>query len=318
MILPTASVHTLGVAPLVLALVAVLAYMVAAWPVVAAPTPDAARQATQGGQGNLGAARRFLGSPSRLPAPALVAGWLLHAALLALDIGGWGRGEPGARLGFGPVLSLTVWLVLGVHEIESRFVPLPGVRRVLAINGAAVVLVAWAFPGEVRAATTAWAPVHWLLGVGSYALFGAAVLHAWMLDSAERQLRLRKAGGSGAFGLQPGGGPGAVSGMAPGPMGMPLLRLERLTFRFVEAGFVVLTLALVLGVATAQQWRWDHKTVFSLLGWTVFAGLLIGRQVRGWRGRRATRWLYAGAVLLLLAYVGSRFVFEVLVGRPAV
>ncbi|MBP7666364.1 MAG: cytochrome c biogenesis protein CcsA [Burkholderiaceae bacterium] len=281
MILPIAPVQTLGVAPLVLALMAVLAYAVAAWPTR---------------------------SPSRLPAPALVAGWLLHAVLLGLDIGGWGRGEPGARLGFGPVLSLTVWLVLAVHEIESRFMPLPGVRRVLAINGAAVVLVAWAFPGEVRAAASVWAPVHWLLGVASYALFGAAVLHAWMLDSAERQLRLRKAGASGAFGLAP-------AGMPAGPMGMPLLRLERLTFRFVEAGFVVLTGALLLGVATAAQWRWDHKTVFSLLGWTVFAALLLGRQWRGWRGRRATRWLYAGAVLLLLAYVGSRFVFEVLVPR---
>ena len=144
--------------------------------------------------------------------------------------------------------------------------------------------------------------------MASYALFGAAVLHAWMLDSAERQLRLRKAGASGAFGLAP-------AGMPAGPMGMPLLRLERLTFRFVEAGFVVLTGALLLGVATAAQWRWDHKTVFSLLGWTVFAALLLGRQWRGWRGRRATRWLYAGAVLLLLAYVGSRFVFEVLVPR---
>ena len=100
-------------------------------------------------------------------------------------------------------------------------------------------------------------------------------------------------------------------------MGMPLLRLERVTFRFVEAGFVVLTLALVLGVATTEHWRWDHKTVFSLMGWAVFAALLLGRQWRGWRGRRATRWLYAGALLLLLAYVGSRFVFEVLGARPA-
>ena len=282
MILPTVPVTSLGLAPLGLALLSVLAYMVAAWPTR---------------------------SPSRLPAPALVAGWLLHAVLLVLDIGGWGRGEPGARLGFGPVLSLTVWLVLAVHEVESRFVPLPGVRRVLAISGAAVVLLAWAFPGEVRASANAWGPVHWLLGVGSYALFGAAVLHAWMLDSAERQLRLRSTG-SGAFGLAP-------AGTAPGPMGMPLLRLERLTFRFVEAGFVVLTLALLLGVATMPQWRWDHKTVFSLLGWTVFAALLAGRQWRGWRGRHATRWLYVGVVLLLLAYVGSRFVFEVLVPRFA-
>jgi len=273
MILSFAPIETLGTAPLVLALVAVLAYGVAAWPAQGA---------------------------SRLPAPALVAGWVLHALLLMLDIGGWGRGEPGARLGFGPVLSLTVWLVLGVHEIESRFVPVPGVRRMLAVSGAFVVLVAWAFPGEVRPASSPLAPVHWVLGVASYALFGAAVLHATMLDSAERKLRLRD---------------GGAAVPAAGPMGMPLLRLERLTFRFVEIGFVVLTLALLLGVVTTAQWRWDHKTVFSLLGWAVFAGLLAGRQWQGWRGRRATRWLYVGAALLLLAYVGSRFVFEVLLTR---
>ena len=281
MILPFAPVATLGAAPLVVALLATLAYGMAALPSA---------------------------SPSRLPVPALVAGWLLHAVLLALDIGGWGRGEPGARLGFGPVLSLTVWLILAVHEVESRFVPLPGVRRVLAINGALVVLVAWAFPGEVRPALNAWAPVHWVLGVASYALLGAAVLHATMLDAAERQMRA----GAGAGALAAGAAAGRPQ---RGPMGLPLLRLERLTFRFVEIGFVVLTLALLLGVLTAAHWRWDHKTVFSLLGWSVFAALLIGRQVRGWRGRKATRWLYAGAVLLLLAYVGSRFVFEVLLGR---
>ena len=197
------------------------------------------------------------------------------------------------------VVSLTVWLVLAVHTADSRLVPQPGVRRVLALLGAAAVLLAWAFPGEARSATgSPWAPLHWVLGVGSYGLFGAAVLHATMLDAAETRMRQHAGGPQRAF-------------------GMPLLQLERLTFRFVEAGFVVLTGALLLGVATAAQWRWDHKTVFSLLGWTVFAALLLGRQWRGWRGRRATRWLYAGAVLLLLAYVGSRFVFEVLVARSA-
>jgi ABC-type uncharacterized transport system permease subunit len=283
MILSFAPVANLGAAPLVLALLAMAAYGVAALPASA---------------------------QSRLPAPTLVAGWLLHGLLLVLDVGGWGRDEPGARLGFGPVLSLTVWLVLAVHEVESRFVPLAGVRRVLAINGAAVVLLAWAFPGEVRPAANAWMPLHWVLGVASYALLGAAVLHATMLDATERRLRQRSLGG-------PAASPAAAApAPAPGPMGMPLLRLERLTFRFVEAGFVVLTLALVLGVATSAQWRWDHKTVFSLLGWAVFAALLAGRRWQGWRGRRATRWLYVGAALLLLGYVGSRFVFEVVLGRP--
>ena len=36
----------------------------------------------------------------------------------------------------------------------------------------------------------------------------------------------------------------------------------------------------------------------------------------GWRGRYATRWVYAGAALLLLGYVGSRFVLEVVLHRP--
>ena len=60
---------------------------------------------------------------------------------------------------------------------------------------------------------------------------------------------------------------------------------------------------------------WDHKTVFSVLAWLVFAVLLAGRARFGWRGRQATRWLYTGTALLLLAYVGSRFVLEVVLHR---
>ncbi len=236
----------------------------------------------------------------RFAAAALVGAWVLHGVLLVIDIFGVGVPEPGARLGFAPVLSMTVWLVIAVYTVESRLVPLPAVRQGLAVAGLLAVLVCAVFPGELRPITNPLAPVHFALGVGAYGLFGAAVLHAWMLDAAERRLR----GGAQAGGAQAG-------------RGMPLLQLERVTFRFVEAGFVVLTATLVLGLATTVHWRWsDHKAVFSLLAWGVFAGLLAGRRLRGWRGRRATRWLYVGAVLLLLAYVGSRFVLEVLLGRP--
>ncbi|HEU5294134.1 MAG TPA: cytochrome c biogenesis protein CcsA [Burkholderiaceae bacterium] len=250
-----------------LAIAALVAYGVAAWP---------------------------RGESSRIDTIALAVGWVFHGVALAVDIAGAGRG---ARLGFAPVLSVTVWVVLLVHAIESRMLPLPAVRRALALAGCVAVALAWVFPGGVRlTSTSSWEPLHIILALGSYGLFGVAVLHAWMLDSAERRMRNRA------------GSDGTV-------LGLPLLRLERLTFGFVEAGFVVLTLALVLGVLTATRWRWDHKTVFSLLGWAVFAGLLTGRMLRGWRGRQATRWLYSGAALLLLAYVGSRFVLEVVLGR---
>jgi len=52
-----------------------------------------------------------------------------------------------------------------------------------------------------------------------------------------------------------------------------------------------------------------------VLAWMTFAVLLVGRARFGWRGRKAVRVLYAGAGLLLLAYVGSRFVLEVIIGR---
>ena len=55
----------------------------------------------------------------------------------------------------------------------------------------------------------------------------------------------------------------------------------------------------------------------TLLAWLTFATLLLGRARFGWRGRNAVRVLYAGAALLLLAYVGSRFVLEVVLGRSA-
>lgn len=240
-------------------------------------------------------------SRARLATAGFFAGWLAHALTLVVDIAGIGEPGGGARFGFAPVLSLTLWLVLAVHAVESRFVPLAGVRRALALGGMAAVCLVLFFPGQARVhAGSAWQPLHWILGIASYGLFGAAVLHATLLDSAERQMRQKSAA--------PGSG---------GPLGLPLLRLERLTFRFVEAGFLVLSAALVLGVGTTVQWRWDHKTVFSLLGWATFAALIAGRHLSGWRGRRATRWLYAGAALLLLGYIGSRFVLEVVLQRGA-
>ncbi|MEO7056231.1 MAG: cytochrome c biogenesis protein CcsA [Caldimonas sp.] len=232
---------------------------------------------------------------------ALLVGWIAQGVSIVIDIAGIGSSIPGARFGFAPALSITLWLVLGVYEVENRFVPLPGVRRALATCGMVVVVLAWLFPGQVHAqAVSVWAPLHWLLGIASYGLFGVAVLHALLLNRAEQQMR-----------------PTTQARLSPAK-GPPLLRLERLTFGFVTAGFVLLSAAILLGAWFADPWRWDHKSVFSILGWIVFAGLLAGRRAFGWRGPKATRGVYAGAVLLLLAYVGSRFVLEVVLNRPPV
>ena len=233
---------------------------------------------------------------------SMIVAWLLHGASIAMEVFEPGQG---ARFGFAPALSVTLWLVVAAHAIEKLSNALLGARRIVCVLAIATIALALIWPGEARAADSAWAPLHWLLGLVSYGLVGAAVVHARMLDRAERKLREPQSG------VAHRGGPAAS-------LGLPLMTLERLTFRFVDAGFLVLTLALVLGACFALRgtgWRWDHKTVFSLLGWVVMAHLVAGRHVRGWRGPRATRWIYVSAILLLLAYVGSRFVFEVLLGR---
>ncbi|MFY7867810.1 cytochrome C assembly family protein [Roseateles sp.] len=234
-----------------------------------------------------------------------------HLLALVVDISGLGLAQAGARFGFAPALSMTAWLILAVYLVESRLLPLPAARRVLSLLAAVSVAAAWMFPGESRPlAASPWAPLHWVLGLASYGLFGVAVLHAAMLSRAERMLRSRS-GSSSLGGL---GGAGSLSSW--GGQAMPLLRLERLTFQFIAAGVAVLSLALLLGWWFTPHWRWDHKNLLAVLGWLVLAGLLTGRQVFGWRGRRATRWLYFGALLLLLSYAGSRFVLEVVLQRP--
>ncbi len=233
------------------------------------------------------------------PIWALVVAWAIHGALLAF---GAGLLTNRPVLGFGPALSFTCWLALAVCAPEVRRYPQLPLAPWLAVAAGVGLVVAWAFAGSpLHAPGSMWLAVHGLLGLASYGLFAAAVVHAVLLRRAEKQLRQHTA--------------------APA-LGVPLLTLERLTFRFVAAGFCVLTASLAVG-AVYGQWfdnnlarlRVDHKTVFSVLAWLTFAALLWGRWRLGWRGARATRMLFGGAVLLLLAYVGSRFVLEVLLHR---
>ncbi|MGG6548791.1 UNVERIFIED_CONTAM: hypothetical protein NY100_25595, partial [Prevotella sp. 15_C9] len=77
--------------------------------------------------------------------PPLALAWAAQFIALLVDISGYGTAVPGARFGFAPALSMTTWLVLTVYLVESRFLPLHSVRRVLAWLAALAVLLAWGF-----------------------------------------------------------------------------------------------------------------------------------------------------------------------------
>jgi ABC-type uncharacterized transport system permease subunit len=207
------------------------------------------------------------------------------------------------NLGFGNALALVAWLATLIAWVTSLARPQAGLLAMLlpaAAVCAAVPLVLPA-PHGIGGAEKPIAALHVAIALIGYAMFVVAVLQAVVLLSLEKRLH------HGALGSLPAGTP-------------PLLTLERLVFQLTAGAFVMLTLTLASGIVFTEALfdkplRFNHKTVFSILAWFVFAALLYGRYRWGWRGRTALRWLLAGSAMLLLAYLGSKFVLEVLLGR---
>ena len=91
-------------------------------------------------------------------------------------------------------------------------------------------------------------------------------------------------------------------------------------FNVIGIGFCLLTIAVFSGIFFSQSLFgrpliFDHKTVFSLISWVMFGSLLYAHWKVGLRGAEASKWVLGSFSVLLLAYVGSRFVLEVILQR---
>ncbi|HEX7060443.1 MAG TPA: cytochrome c biogenesis protein CcsA [Woeseiaceae bacterium] len=98
----------------------------------------------------------------------------------------------------------------------------------------------------------------------------------------------------------------------------PLEMTEKLLYGIAAAGFVTLLLAVFSGFLFVDDLfaqHLVHKTTLSLLALVLFGVLLAGRWLAGWRGRRAVLLYLWGFTILCLAYFGSRFVLEQILGR---
>lgn len=226
--------------------------------------------------------------------PLLLHSWLLYRTVLP---------EDGIYLGVGASLSAIVWMTVLIYWIGSFFYPLQGLQ-VFILGYAAVLVLAPALLPAVRPlphTELAAFRVHLLLSLAAFSLLTIASLQALMMAAMERRLH----GGSLPRYLQ----------SLP-----PLLTLERLLFRIIGAGFLLLTLTLASGMLFSEEifdrpLQFTHKVIFGILAWVIFAALLAGRQIYGWRGRVALRWTLAGFLALVLAYIGSKFVLEIVLRR---
>lgn len=247
-------------------------------------------------------------SQRRLVATGALLAWLAHAAALYVEAF---PGHDAIRLGFATVLSATLWISVAAWWLENRNLSLDGLR-VLVLPCAAVACALPAlFPGTVidlagKSPLFSW---HIAVAVLAYSTLTIAAFHAVLMALQESRLHQRGAPGKN------GGWFNAAIERLPA-----LLTMEKLLFRLIGFGFALLTLTVLSGTVFSEQlfgvaFRWDHKTVFTLLSWLLFGALLAGRRMRGWRGRTALSFTLSGFATLFLAYVGSRFVLEVVLHR---
>ena len=211
--------------------------------------------------------------------------------------------DVGMRFSFSFALSLMMWLAVLIYWLESFMARMEGMQpMVLPLAGLCAILPVF-FPNVhvVANAQATGFKLHFLAAMLAYSLLTLSALHAIFMGFTENELHKRSVKRS-------------LNSLPP------LLTMESLLFRMLLVGFILLTLTVGSGVFFSEALfgkplTVDHKTLFAFASWGIFAILLVGRHAWGWRGKRALRWTLAGFSLLILAYVGSRFVAEVLLGR---
>lgn len=93
----------------------------------------------------------------------------------------------------------------------------------------------------------------------------------------------------------------------------PLLTMEKMLFEMLWSGTLLLTAAITTGLIFVEDFfaqHLVHKSVLSLIALIIFATLLTGRQVYGWRGMLASKWTLWGFSFLVVGFFGSKFVME--------
>lgn len=95
-----------------------------------------------------------------------------------------------------------------------------------------------------------------------------------------------------------------------------LQSMEALLFDMMLTGFIILSIALGLGLFATYDvlsQHLAHKLVFSILSWLVLGAFIIGHYRYGWRGKRAASFAIYGFLLLAVGFFGSKIVLELLI-----
>lgn len=242
----------------------------------------------------LGAAAMFARRP-RAPAFLIAAvAVIAHGTSLA------GIHAGGVDLHFFAALSLVGACVAALCLLVNLARPVATLGVILFPLAAIVLLVDVYLAPHTQPLPLDWQiKLHVILSLLGFSVLSVAAVLAILLALQDHALRTRRFDG--------------IASALP-----PLTLTETLMFQMIGAGFVLLSVAILVGflfVDNLFAQHLIHKTVLSIAAWVVFGTLLFGRWRHGWRGRRAVGMTLSGMLLLLLAFFGSRFVLELVLKR---
>ncbi len=141
-----------------------------------------------------------------------------------------------------------------------------------------------------------WLPIHVTLAFLGYSMFVLATAVSLVYLVLESRLKAKRQ-------------KGRASGDLPS-----LEKLDRINYRLLGWGFLMLSLAIVSGAIWADAtwghfWSWEPVESWSLVIWVLYAGLLESRLTVGWRGRRAAALTIVMFTVLLGSFVGVNLAF---------
>lgn len=232
--------------------------------------------------------------------PAMLAGVLCAGGILGHGLMTYGLllSDQGLQLDLLTVIVLLLLIATGFVAVACMVVPV-GSLLVYALPASAIAIALRLFvPVSSEPIDSLSGPLvaHILFALVAYGILIMGATQSVVVGYQESRLRRRDKS--------------ALLATLP-----PMETMERLLFGMLWTGFGVLTVAIGTGFIFLDDLfgqRVVHHTVLACLSWLVYATLLTGRYFFGWRGSIAVRFTLVAFVLLLLAYLGSKFVIEIL------
>jgi len=202
--------------------------------------------------------------------------------------------------GFAQALALTTVLSLFLmpilvndKTIIAYFSPLWYLIATLAL------ICAYFFPAENKVEFNNLAfEIHFFLSMFAYALFTiwAIVVVILLIQSS----RLHNPYSVEKFKLLP-----------------PLLIIEKHSLWLGRLTLIFLTLVLISGLIYSEiifgRIELSHKLIFTAISWIVVLIIILGQILRNWRGQKINIAILVSYGLILLAYIGYRFILEIFI-----